>query len=158
MIPTYIIFKTLGWTNSLAPLVLPTATASPFFVFLLRQFFLTIPMEMSEAAFIDGAGHLRIFWQVILPLTKPALLVTAIFTFVGAWNDFLGPLIYLNSTANYPLALGLRYFQQVPLGENPPREHLLMAAAIVMAAPCIALFFAAQRFFVQGITMSGLKG
>jgi len=156
MIPTYIIFKTLGWTNSLAPLVLPTATASPFFVFLLRQFFLTIPMEMSEAAFIDGAGHLRIFWQVVLPLTKPALLVTAIFTFVGAWNDFLGPLIYLTDPSTYTLALGLQWFQ----GTQWTGAHyeLMMAAAMLMTLPMIAMFFAAQKYFVQGITLTGIKG
>jgi len=113
-------------------------------------------MEMSEAAFIDGAGHLRIFWQVVLPLTKPALLVTAIFTFVGAWNDFLGPLIYLTDPSTYTLALGLQWFQ----GTQWTGAHyeLMMAAAMLMTLPMIAMFFAAQKYFVQGITLTGIKG
>ena len=162
MIPTFLMFNAIGWIDSLKPLIVPNffggGPGGAFAIFLLRQFFLAVPRELDEAATIDGANSWTIFWRIIVPLSKPALTTVAVLSFLAHWNDFLGPLIYLNSTANYPLALGLRYFQQVPLGENPPREHLLMAAAIVMAAPCIALFFAAQRFFVQGITMSGIKG
>ena len=156
MIPTYLIFKWLGWINSLKPLILPDITANPFFVFLLRQFFLTIPMDLSEAAFVDGAGHLRIFSQIVLPLTKPALLVVAIFTVVADWNNFLGPLIYLNDPGKYTLALGLQWFQ----GSQWHGSHyeLMMAAAMLMTLPMVILFFVAQKYFVQGITLTGIKG
>ncbi|HEX4204302.1 MAG TPA: carbohydrate ABC transporter permease [Ktedonobacteraceae bacterium] len=156
MIPTYLIFKWLGWLNSFKPLILPDLTASPFYVFLLRQFFLTIPNELSEAAFIDGASHLRVFWQVMLPLAKPALLVVAIFTFTSDWNNFLGPLIYLNDQSKYTLALGLQAFQ----GSQWHGAHyeLMMAAALLMTLPMVVLFFVAQKYFVQGITMTGSKG
>jgi multiple sugar transport system permease protein len=156
MIPTYLIFKWLGWLNSYKPLILPDLTASPFFVFLLRQFFLSIPMELSEAAFVDGAGHLRVFFQIVLPLAKPALLVVAIFTFTYDWNNFLGPLIYLNDQSKYTLALGLQWFQ----GSQWHGAHyeLMMAAAMLMTLPMVALFFVAQKYFVQGITLSGIKG
>ena len=161
MIPTFLMFNAIGWVDSLKPLIVPNFFGSgpggAFAIFLLRQFFMAIPRDLDEAATLDGATSWTIFWRIILPLAKPALATVAVLSFLSHWNDFLGPLIYLNSTEKYPLALGLRYFQQVPLSDNPPREHLLMAAAIVMATPCIALFFAAQRFFVQGITMSGIK-
>ncbi len=161
MIPTFLMFNAVGWLDSLKPLIVPNffggGPGGAFAIFLLRQFFMAIPRDLDEAATIDGANSWTIFWRMIVPLAKPALTTVAVLSFLSHWNDFLGPLIYLNTTDKYPLALGLRYFQQVPLSDNPPREHLLMAAAIVMAIPCIALFFAAQRFFVQGITMSGLK-
>ncbi|GHO89813.1 carbohydrate ABC transporter permease [Dictyobacter formicarum] len=156
MIPTYLIFKWLGWLNSFKPLILPDLTASPFYVFLLRQFFMTIPNELSEAAFVDGASHLRVFWQIMLPLAKPALLVVAIFTFTSDWNNFLGPLIYLNDQSKYTLALGLQWFQ----GSQWHGAHyeLMMAAALLMTLPMVVLFFVAQKYFVQGITMTGSKG
>lgn len=156
MIPTYLIFKWLGWLNSFKPLILPDLTASPFYVFLLRQFFMTIPNELSEAAFVDGASHLRVFWQIVLPLAKPALLVVAIFTFTSDWNNFLGPLIYLNDQSKYTLALGLQWFQ----GSQWHGAHyeLMMAAALLMTLPMVVLFFVAQKYFVQGITMTGSKG
>ena len=156
MIPTYLIFKWLGWLNSYKPLILPDLTASPYFVFLLRQFFLTIPMDLSEAAFVDGAGHLRIFSQIVLPLTKPALLVVAIFTFSYDWNNFLGPLIYLNDPAKYTLSLGLQWFQGTQW--RGAHYELMMAAAMLMTLPMVILFFVAQKYFVQGITLTGIKG
>ncbi|GLV54186.1 sugar ABC transporter permease [Dictyobacter sp. S3.2.2.5] len=156
MIPTYLIFKWLGWLNSFKPLILPDLTASPFYVFLLRQFFLTIPNELSEAAFVDGASHVRVFWQIVLPLAKPALLVVAIFTFTSDWNNFIGPLIYLDDQSKYTLALGLQAFQ----GSQWHGAHyeLMMAAAFLMTLPMVVLFFVAQKYFVQGITMTGSKG
>ena len=156
MIPTYLIFKWLGWLNSFKPLILPDATASPFFVFLLRQFFLTIPMDLSEAAFVDGSGHLRIFARIVLPLTKPALLVVAIFSVTADWNNFLGPLIYLNDPSKYTLSLGLQWFQGTQW--HGAHYELMMAAAMLMTLPMLILFFVAQRYFVQGITLTGIKG
>jgi ABC-type glycerol-3-phosphate transport system permease component len=156
MIPTYFIFKWLGWLNSYKPLILPDITASPYFVFLLRQFFLTIPMDLSEAAFVDGAGHLRIFSRIVLPLTKPALLVVAIFNVSYDWGNFLGPLIYLNDPAKYTLSLGLQWFQGTQW--HGAHYELMMAAAMMMTLPMVVLFFTAQRYFVQGITLTGIKG
>lgn len=159
MIPTFLMFNALGWVDSLKPLIVPSFFGGgAFSVFLLRQFFLTIPRELDEAAVLDGASSVRIFRSIVLPLSKPALATVAIFSFLGSWNDFLGPLIYLNTPENFPLSLGLRFFQQLPVVNGEPREHLMMAAAVMMAAPCILLFVVAQRYFVQGIVMSGLKG
>jgi ABC-type glycerol-3-phosphate transport system permease component len=118
---------------------------------------LQLPRELDEAATIDGAGYLRILWSVLLPLTAPALATVAIFSFLNHWRDFLHPLIYLNSRDKFPLSLGLRWFQQLPLEASEPREHLLMAAALLMALPCILLFFTMQRYFVRGIVMSGIR-
>lgn len=154
MIPVYLIFRTIGWTNSLKPLIWPGVFGSAFYIFLLRQFFLTIPQELSEAARIDGCNELQIFWKIILPLVKPALVVVILFQFVGTWNDFMGPLIYVNDPAKYTLSLGLQQFQVAHGAE----WQLLMAASTVVAAPIIVLFFIFQRAFVEGITLTGLKG
>ncbi len=145
--------------NTWWPLILPSwVGGGAFNVFLMRQFLMQLPRELDEAATIDGAGPVRILWNVLLPLTKPALATVAIFSFLAHWRDFIHPLIYLSSRDKFPLSLGLRWFQSLPLDAAEPREHLLMAAALLMALPCIVLFFAMQRYFVRGIVMSGSKG
>jgi ABC-type glycerol-3-phosphate transport system permease component len=155
MIPVFILFRSLGMIDSFWPLVIPAWLASPFFVFMFRQFFSQIPEELVEAARMDGASHWRVYWQLMLPLSGPVIAIVAIYTFLGAWNDFLGPLIYLNSTENRTLALALNGFK----GQFGAMEaHHLMAASVVCMLPCIVLFFAAQRYFVQSVTMTGLKG
>jgi ABC-type glycerol-3-phosphate transport system permease component len=153
LIPTYIIFAKIHWVNTLLPLTVPRLLGSAFDIFLLRQFFLGIPNELQDAALIDGAGHGRIWWSVMLPLSKPALATVGIFSFLGAWNDFLGPLIYLNSQELYTLALGLQVF----LSEHSNQWGLLMAASTMMVVPIIVVFFFAQKQFIQGITLTGMK-
>ena len=155
MVPLYLIFRAINWTNSLKPLIIPSITASPFFVFLLRQFFLTIPLELTEAALIDGAGHLRIFLRVILPLSKPALITATVFSFIYAWNDFLGPLIYVTDPTGQTLAVGLQALSAT--GFHSVNTNTLMAAAMLTTLPMLIIFVAAQRYFVQGITMTGIK-
>jgi multiple sugar transport system permease protein len=158
MIPKYIIFRNLGWLDTFAPLVVPSwFAAGPsciFYVFLLRQFFRTIPRDFTDAARIDGASEFGIYWRVMLPLIRPALTVVAIFTFLYHWNDFLAPLIYLTSPENYTISVGLAAFK----GLYATDWHYLMAASTVATLPVIALFFAAQRYFIQGVVLSGLKG
>jgi multiple sugar transport system permease protein len=159
IIPTFLLFKALGWLDTLLPLIVPSFFGGgAFFIFLLRQFFLTLPRELDEAAKIDGANSFQVLLHVLLPLARPALATAAIFAFLGHWNDFLEPLIYLNSSRNFTVALGLRYFQTLPNEAQEPREQLLMAASLVVTAPVLVIFFAAQRYFVRGIVMSGLKG
>jgi len=154
LIPLFLVFKQVGWVNTLLPLIVPNLMGTAFFIFLMRQFFLTIPRELSDAARIDGASDFDIYWRIMLPLAKPALLTVAIFTFIWTWNDFLGPLIYLNDQDKYVLALGLAMFQ----GQNRTQWDLMMAAATVVTLPVVVLFFVAQKYFIQGITMTGLKG
>jgi multiple sugar transport system permease protein len=155
MIPQYIMFKYLGWIDSYLPLIVPQWFGGGIFnVFLLRQFFRTIPADLTDAARIDGAGELRIYAQVVLPLAGPALAVVAIFTFINTWNDFLAPLIYLSSQDKYTIALGLATFK----GLYATQWNYLMAASTVMVVPIIVLFFLTQRYFVQGIVMTGSKG
>jgi len=145
--------------NTWWPLILPSwVGGGAFNVFLMRQFLMQLPRELDEAAKIDGAGPFRILWWVLLPLTKPALATVAIFSFLAHWRDFIHPLIYLSSREKFPLSLGLRWFQTTADSGGEPREHLLMAAALLMALPCIILFFCMQRYFVRGIVMSGTKG
>jgi multiple sugar transport system permease protein len=155
MAPMFGLFKYLGWVGTFRPLWVPVFFGNAFNIFLLRRFFRTIPMELSEAAKIDGAGEFRIFLDVILPLAKPALGVVALFTFMATWNDFLGPLIYLSDPRTYTLALGLQAYQSVN-GGTP--WNLLMAATLMVVAPVIIVFFFAQKLFIQGIATSGLKG
>lgn len=159
LVPTFLLFKYLGWLNTLAPLIVPHwFGGGAFYIFLLRQFFLTLPRDFDDAAKVDGAGPLRILWSVLAPLSKPALATAAILSFLARWNEFLQPVIYLNSPDRFTLAVGINYFQaQGSLG-GKPLTHLLMAAALMMALPCIVLFFVGQRFFVQGVTLSGIKG
>jgi ABC-type glycerol-3-phosphate transport system permease component len=157
LIPTYILFKELGWLDTFNPLFVPAyfgAAGGAFYIFLLRQFFRGIPMELSEAARVDGASHLRILFQLILPLSKPALATVAIFSFMAHWNDFMGPLIYLNSRENYTLTLGLRVFMR----QSGTQFQSLMAISFLMTMPVILIFFFAQQYFVRGVVMSGLKG
>jgi len=152
--PLYLVFKWLGWIGTLRPLWVPAFFAGAFNVFLLRQFFMTIPKELDEAARIDGCGHWGIFWRVILPLSRPALAVVALFHFIFVWNDFLGPLIFLNHQDNYTLALGLQLYQS-KAGNTP--WSLLMAASTLVVAPVLILFLLARRTFVEGISAGGSK-
>lgn len=154
MIPLFIVFRTLGWINTFYPLIVPAWFGVPLFIFLSRQFFLTIPKEFSEAAVVDGASHLWIFLRVMLPLAKPVVISIAIFQFLASWSDFLGPLIYLNSSDLYTLSLGVAQF----VGQYSTAWNVFMAAALLMIVPVIVVFFALQRYFVQGIVLSGLKG
>src|SRR5690606_21959786 len=154
LIPQFLIFKELGWVGTFLPLIVPNFLGAPFFIFLLRQFFLTIPMDLSDAARIDGANDWAIFWRVILPLTQPALITVALFTFLSCWNDFLGPLIFLTDGSKYTLAVGLAAFR----GQYRTQWDLMMAAATVVTGPIVILFFFAQRRFIQGITLTGMKG
>ncbi len=154
LIPTYILFQRIGWLDSFKPLIVPAFFGAPFYIFLLRQFFKTIPMELSEAAKIDGASNLRIFLQLILPLSRPAMATVVIFSFMGHWNDFMGPLIYINSQEKFTLTLGLRAF----VGLNNTQFQYLMAMSFLMTLPIIVVFFISQQYFVRGVVMSGLKG
>lgn len=154
MVPLYALFRELGWIGTLRPLWIAAFFSGAFNVFLLRQFFRTIPKELSEAARIDGCGEFRIFWQIILPLCRPALIVVGLFTFLGTWNDFLGPLIYLTDQRDFTLALALQSLQQKSALTD---WHYLMAASTLVILPIIALFFAAQRHFIEGIALTGSK-
>ena len=159
LIPTFLLFRELHWLDTLLPLIVPSFLGGgAFFIFLLRQFFLTLPRELDEAAKLDGANSFQILMRILLPLSRPALATVAIFSFLAHWNDFLEPLIYLNSPRNFTVALGLRYFQTLPNEAQEPREQLLMAASLVVTLPILLIFFAAQRYFVRGIVMTGLKG
>jgi multiple sugar transport system permease protein len=155
MVPLYSLFRWLGWIGTLKPLWVGTFCAGAFSVFLLRQFFITIPKELSEAARIDGCSEFRIFWQIVLPLCKPALVVVGLFQFMATWNDFLGPLIYLTDQRDFTLALGLQFFQSRHGGTE---WHYLMAASTIVVAPIIVLFFFAQKTFIEGVSMTGIKG
>ncbi len=159
LIPTFLLFKYLNWLDTLLPLIVPSFFGGgAFFIFLMRQFFLTIPRELDEAAKIDGANSFQILVRILLPLAVPALITTAIFSFLAHWNDFLEPLIFLNTPENFTIALGLRYFQTLPNEAQEPREQLLMAASLLTTLPVLIIFFVAQKYFVRGIVMSGIKG
>ncbi|WP_353056386.1 carbohydrate ABC transporter permease [Sporosarcina luteola] len=149
LIPQYVLFSKLQWINTYFPLVVPAFFGSAFFIFLLRQFYMTIPNELIEAAKIEGASHFRIWWTIGLPLTKPALATVAIFSFNGAWNDFLGPLLYLNDESLYTLQLGLQVFK----GEMNTQWNYLMAGSLLVLLPVIILFFFFQKYFIQGINL-----
>jgi multiple sugar transport system permease protein len=158
LIPTYMIFRTLRWLNTIRPLWVPAWFGGAFAIFLMRQFIMTIPRELDEAATIDGASPFRILVTVLLPLMKPVMATLTIMSIIWGWNDFMGPLIYLASPEKFTLALGLRYFDVVPDQAQFPQRHFLMAACVMSTTPIILLFFAGQRYFVQGIVMSGIKG
>lgn len=155
IIPKFIVFTKLHWINTFLPLIVPTFFGAAFNIFLLRQFFMTIPRDMDEAAIIDGAGYLQIWWRIMLPLSLPALGIIAIFHFLYEWNDFFDPLIYLNNNNVWTVALGLSSFTASYGGTV---WNLLMAASLVAMLPPIVLFFLAQRYFVQGIVVTGVKG
>jgi multiple sugar transport system permease protein len=155
MIPSFVIYKDLGWYNTLAPLWVPNCLAvNGFGIFLLRQAIRGIPKDLEEAAKIDGAGHLRIYWYIVMPLVKPTLAAISIFTFMFVWNDFMSPLIYVNDQRLYPLALGLFSF----MAGRENQFTLIMAGSMIMTIPVILTFFLAQRHFIQGVTMTGMKG
>lgn len=154
MIPVFVFWSSLGLVDTIVPLVLPAWFAvSAFSVFLLRQFYMTIPADLDEAAMIDGCSYFGIWWRIIMPLSRPALITVAILSFLGGWNDFLGPLIYLNSVGKYTVSIALNMFQDLYY----VRMELMMAAALVHIVPVIVIFFAAQRYFIKGIAMTGLK-
>jgi multiple sugar transport system permease protein len=155
-IPLYIIFKNLHWLNSYKPLIVPAFFGNVYYIFLLRQFFMSIPHELSEAAKIDGASEWSVLTKIILPLAKPALAVVGLFQFIGAWNDYLGPLIYLNRSNLFPISLGLENFNSA-FAESL-RWPYTMAASTVTILPIVILFFVAQRTFVEGVTVTGIKG
>lgn len=154
MVPTFTLFKWLGWVGSFKPLWVPAYLGSAFAIFLLRQFFRTIPNDLSEAARIDGASEFRVFADIVLPLARPAVTVIALFTFMGTWNDFLGPLIFLTDQNTFTLSLGLQAYQ-TQHGGTP--WNLLMAASLLVILPIVVVFFFAQKTFVHGIATSGFK-
>jgi ABC-type glycerol-3-phosphate transport system permease component len=153
LVPLFILFQKLGWINTFLPLVVPSYFGTPLFIFLMRQFFLTIPAELVDAARIDGAGELAIWWRIMLPLSKPVLAAVAIFSFQNTWNDFLGPLVFLQKADVKTIILGL-----YGLMGMQAEWQLVMAAVVAAVLPLIVVFFLFQRFFIQGITVSGLKG
>ncbi len=155
LVPQFIIFTRLGWIDTILPLTVPIFFGGGAFnIFLLRQFFRTIPEELADAARIDGCSEFGIYWRVMMPLSKPALITVAIFTFLASWNDLIGPLVYLRTPDTYTVAIGLAQFR----GALTTRWDLQMAAATVMVLPVVVLFFFAQRYFIKGIVMTGLKG
>jgi multiple sugar transport system permease protein len=153
MVPVYVLFNKMNLVDSYWPIILQNLFAIPFYVFLMRQFFLSIPYELTEAAKIDGASELRIYWQVIVPLAMPAIYSVALFAFLNEWKDFLGPLLYLNDPELWTLSIGLRAF----IGENKVDWGLLMAAATMFTVPIVALYFFVQKKFIQGISLTGFK-
>ncbi|MGC4938721.1 carbohydrate ABC transporter permease [Kribbella sp. DT2] len=158
LIPTFVMWGSIGALDTFVPLTLPAwfagAGGGVFNIFLFRQFFLTIPYELDEAAYIDGATPWKVFWSVIMPLSKPVIVVVVIFTFIGVWNDFLGPLLYLTDDSKFTLALGLAGFQSTYTAQ----WGFLMAASLVVILPITLIFFALQRYFVEGVTLTGVKG
>lgn len=154
LIPQYLLFRDLGWLNSLKPLIIPAWFGGAFYIFLFRQFFMTIPREMDDAAFIDGASHLDILFRIMVPLSVPVVVTCLALTIVSRWNDFFGPLIYVNSLDQTVLAVALTFFN-VP--GQPSPQNLLMAASVVTVLPVIILFLFLQDYFVQGVTLTGLR-
>ena len=154
LIPRFIIFNKIGWVNSYLPLIVPTWFGEAYAIFLMRQFFMTIPRELEEAARMDGANFIQIILKIIVPLSMPVLVVILILSFKDIWNDFFGPLLYLNDLTKYPLAVGLAYFS----GQFRVQMSLLMAASVVVLLPLLIVFFIAQKAFVEGISLTGMAG
>jgi ABC-type glycerol-3-phosphate transport system permease component len=155
LVPQFLIFRELGWVNTFLPLIVPYFFGgSPFLIFLMRQYFRSIPMDLSDAARVDGDSEFGIFFRIVLPLALPALVTVAIFSFLAHWNDFLGPLIYLNDESKKTLMLGLQGF----IGQTQQRFQLMMAAATMVAMPTIILFFLFQRVFIRSVVLTGMKG
>lgn len=154
LVPRFIMFAKIGWVNTYLPLIVPAFTGSPFLIFLVRQYMMSIPFDLDEAAYIDGASQFDVFWRIILPLSRPALVLVVVFTFIAVWNDFLQPLIYLNDPKLFTVSLGLSFFQ----GQRETAWNLLMAAALMAMTPPLLLFFFAQRQLIGGISVEGLKG
>ena len=155
MVPLFIFYRKLGWIDTYWPLIIPSFAGAPYYIFLLRQFLRTIPQELSDAAKIDGCGYFGTFTRIFLPLSKPALATVAIFTFMWNWNDFMSPLIYISSDEKWTLTLGLSRFTGM---YGMTAWNQLMAVSLVVILPCILLFFFAQRLFIQGIVITGVKG
>jgi len=153
-IPTFVLFKHLGLLGTYVPLILPAFLGNAFFIFLLRQFFIGLPRELADAARLDGAGEWRIFWQIMVPLVRPALMVAAVLSFVWTWHEFFAPLVYLSDRSQYPLSLGLFVFR----AQHTAEWSLLMAAAALATLPLIGLFFSARRSFLEGIDLTGIRG
>ena len=165
LIPQYLIFHRVGWLDTFLPLIVPAYFGGGAFnIFLLRQFFMTIPNDLIDASTIDGASSLRILVSVMMPLSKPALATVAVVFVLWSWNQFIEPLIYLSTPSRFTMAIGIKYFERAGPGGSgaaaygTPIEHLLLACSVIMTAPVVLLFFAAQRYFVQGVVMSGIKG
>jgi multiple sugar transport system permease protein/sn-glycerol 3-phosphate transport system permease protein len=156
LVPTYLMFNSIGWVNTFLPMIVPAFFGNAFFVFLTRQFYITIPKELEESAMMDGATVYQIWWYIMLPLSGPILATIAVFTFVATYNDFFTPLIYISDESKRTIAVALTYFQGSP--RIGPQMHLLMAAVTMSIVPPIVLFIAAQRYFVRGIVMTGIKG
>ena len=154
MIPLFIMFEKFGWVGTPLPLIVPAFFGVPLFIFLLRQFFLGLPGELQDSARIDGAGEFRIYWQIMLPLAKPAVLAVGLFQFMNSWTDFIGPLLYLTEPQSYTLSLGLQQFHNLRGAE----WGLMMAVATMMTLPVVVLFFFLQKTFIRGITFTGIKG
>ncbi|ANA81113.1 carbohydrate ABC transporter permease [Paenibacillus glucanolyticus] len=154
MIPLFVLFQKFGWIGTFKPLVVPAFLGNAYFIFLLRQFFIGIPKELSQPAKVDGASEFRIYWQLTLPLSLPVIITVAIFAFTGAWGDFIGPLVFLSDNKLYTLSLGIQQIMSV----NDPRWTLLMAVGVSMTLPVLVIFFLLQKYFIQGITFSGIKG
>jgi multiple sugar transport system permease protein len=159
LIPQFLIFRKLRWLDSIQPLWVPAwFGGGAFYIFLLRQFIMSLPRELDEAAYIDGAGPVRIFWSIILPLCRPALATAAVIAMIAHWNNFMGPLIYINSVEKFTVSLGLNFFRTYAGSGDIPRDNLLMAACVLTTIPPILLFFSAQQYFVRGVVLSGIKG
>jgi multiple sugar transport system permease protein len=158
IIPLFMLFRDIGWINSLKPLIVPSFFGGAFAIFLFRQFIQTIPLDLDESALIDGASRIRILVNIIVPNCKPALAAVAIFAFMGSWNEFLGPLIFLDSVKKFTLPLGLWFLRSYAYDPTEPQDHLLMAGSVIATVPVLLVFASAQRYFVEGVVMSGIKG
>jgi multiple sugar transport system permease protein len=156
MIPLFLLFKSLGWVNTFYPLIIPSFFGSAYFIFLFRQYYGQIGEDIFNAATLDGASHIEIWWHILIPISKPVVAITAIFTFLGTWNDFMTPLIYLNSRENYTIAVALNNFRGMYWGADD--IHLMMAASLVTMIPCVLLFVFAQKYFIEGLNVGGMKG
>ena len=163
LVPQYILFTQIfHWGDSFLPLIVPHFFGEAFYIFLMRQFFMGLPVELEEAATIDGAGRFRVFWQIMLPMVTPAVVAMLVLTFMGAWNDYFTPLIYLNDPNKYTLALGLQFLRDNTIGVNNSGSvgnlNILMAGALVMIIPMLAIFFVAQKYIIEGVSVTGLAG
>lgn len=162
LIPAYLLFRELQWLDTLKPLIVPSFLAAgaggAFDIFLMRQFLMTIPRDLDEAAYVDGANSWQILWHILIPLSKPVLATIAVIGFITHWNQFLQPLIYLNTVEKFTLAVGIRSFQLGGIPNVLTMNHLLLAASVLMTLPTVVLFFVAQKYFVRGIVLSGIKG
>ena len=157
IIPRFLLYKEIGWTGTWLPLIVPSYFANPVYVFLMRQFFMTLPSELDDAAKIDGCNELGIFWRILLPLTKPALATIAIFAFINVWTDFVKQVIYLSQESKYTVAIGLAFLRW-QIAQGDPVPGLLMAATVFTSLPMIAVFFIGQKYMVRGIALTGRTG